>query len=529
MDRDVEILLDVIDAVTSAARVDEALERLAWLALRATAADRCAILVVDQQRPEVLRPAAGAARVGELEELQKRFSSMKPIRLVADLRRLLMWESVGATVLDDASRSPIVPAEWKRVWGSASLVFAPMRVGGELIGLLAVDRMSADERFGAPQVTMLERIANAAGMALRSARLVEQLQVRVRLTEALHRVAQSVVGTSDLKAALSALNSHLGAIVGAECTRLSLADPALAHLLRAPRVDEVERELIRAWRTAGHGVPAWSGGEAAFPVAMGRRVAGVLWIRASEGLDETGLEVVRAIAAGLGEVAWKAKLRRTAERRSQELAVAAERERIARDLHDTVGQTLFGIGLKLQDIRFRVEDPIVAACIDDVRDHAAQGVADVRSAAWALSSADRRERGFLPSLRALARRFTLATGVEASIRITPRFPSLPDDCESTLYGVAHEALSNVERHARATGVVLSLEADENGFGLTIRDDGIGLANRNGPDWRSSAHFGLRSMARSLEEVGGRLDVVRARPRGLLIRARVPASSRRRAR
>jgi signal transduction histidine kinase len=147
---------------------------------------------------------------------------------------------------------------------------------------------------------------------------------------------------------------------------------------------------------------------------------------------------------------------------------------------------------------------------------------------YALSFLHVRDRGFIPSLRALVRQFRLATGVAVQLRVAGPLPGLPREVEDALYRMSHEALVNIERHARATGVVLTLSADGNSVELSIRDDGVGLSQRQVRDWRSSTHFGMRSMARSIEEVGGRFVVSQGRPRGLLIRAGIPCEGARRA-
>jgi two-component system, NarL family, sensor histidine kinase DevS len=511
--------------MSSADGVDAALGHLAWLALRATGAHRCAIFVTDEREDLLMRPRAGASSTGDLTELWARFRGMGPLRLTGDMRTLVARESAEAFAIDDGRSSDLLPDDWRDIWDPTSLAVAPMRAGGDLLGLLVVNHIGETTPFDVRHVKLLEAIASAAGTALRSALLVEQLQARVRLTRALQRVSDAVLGTSDLKAALSSINREVCAGIGVECVRLSLADKALADLLRVPKATGEEIALIDGWRKTSVSAPEWDGDEGMFPVPMGRRPAGVLSVRAPDGLDAGAQELVNAIAGGLGEVALKAKLRRTSDRRAQELAVAADRERIARDLHDTVGQTLYGIGLTVEDVLAGVDDPELLSRLRDVRDRAAQGVSDVRSAVYALSFLHVRERGLAASLRALARRFTLATGVDALCRVPARLPSLDEDVASGLYRVAHEALVNVERHARATGVVLSVGVRDESVEMVIRDDGVGLSRRDGTTWQSSAHFGLRSMARSMEEVGGRFEVTRARPRGLVLRARVPVRRR----
>lgn len=688
--RAVEILLEVAESMTGADGERAALNRLASLALRATGADRCAIFVRDRRGVKRLLPAAGASRLGDPAELREKFRSMEPIDVGGDPRRVSLWEAPRTVTLDDAGSSPLVPESWRRAWGSKSVAFTDLRAGGEAYGLLAVDYVERWHTFTPEEASLLDAIAGAAGVALRSARLVDQLQrgvtvekrlsecaaallsgrslaevldlvadrfvsllpgascsinllspdqtsfapaafrgvaprlpevrvndlppsevsqirqiwerdphftvvipdvrayegwldvippeigtgmlvplpdgaqilgfvavgrerdsftedeirlaaafagqaaiavararltdalhVRLKVIEALHRLSDAVVRTSDLKAMLAALNREICADVGVECVRVCFADPELTTLLRVPRANQRELAMMRSWVHGRPPEPSRDGGELAMPITMEGRAGGILWVRFRAPLDPTAMELVQAVASGLSEVAYKAKLRRTIERRSQELAIAAERERIARDLHDTVGQTLYGIGLKLQDVLHQVRDPDLAAKLADLRALSARGVADMRSAVYALSFLHVRARGFLPSLRALVRQFTRATGVDAEFRLEGRAPQLSEEVESALYRMVHEALVNVDRHARATGVVVALETRNGRLELTVRDDGVGLEQRQAADWQSAAHFGMRMMRKSVAEVGGRLIVSRAEPRGLLIRAVIP--------
>lgn len=208
--------------------------------------------------------------------------------------------------------------------------------------------------------------------------------------------------------------------------------------------------------------------------------------------------------------------------------MVVERERIARDFHDVAGQTLYTIGLKLQHILCAVTDPVLATQIESVRALASHGVTEMRSAAYALSSLHLRESGFVPSLRALTRHVSRTTGVVAEVRVHGDLPSLPEEIESTLYRAAHEALVNLERHARATGVIISLSVLDRAVELSIRDDGIGLEQREVPDWQSFSYFGMRTVAKSIEAIGGRLTMTPSSPRGIHVCVRVPLKTAHRA-
>lgn len=164
----------------------------------------------------------------------------------------------------------------------------------------------------------------------------------------------------------------------------------------------------------------------------------------------------------------------------------------------------------------RVRDPEVSL-LEDVL----EGIHDRAVAGGARPQWPAARIGFLPSVRALIRRFAWTTGIGVDLREGPT-PALSGDVETALYWVVREALDNLERDARATGVVVMIRRLKSVVELVIRDDGVGLVARQGPGGRTSPHFGIRAMTRCLEQVGGRLEIDRAKPRGLLIRATVPA-------
>lgn len=403
----------------------------------------------------------------------------------------------------------------------------PLPHGDEVLGFVFAGRGSP---FGEEELAIAGAFAAQAAVAVSRARIDRALKGRLKVNEALYKLSDLVVGASDVRALLSSLNRKVCRGIGIECVRASFVNPSLQDLLRLPPATEDEVALVAGWRreSGGKGGPPsreWIGNQLAFPIMLEKRVAGIIWVKADDHLGIEEIELLHAIAAGLGEVAHKAKLRKTAEKRSRELLLAVERERIARDLHDTVGQIFYGIGLRLQDVIHEISNPEATAKLEDLRLLATRGVDDVRSAVYALSFLHVRAKGLMPSLRALVRQFRIATGIDAEFRVEGNIPKVSEDAQGALYRMGHEALVNVDRHARATGVIVTISSDGNSVELSIRDDGVGIGQRQVRDWQSAAHFGLRMMAKSIEEIGGKFSMEKVRPRGLVIRGMVPVSER----
>lgn len=156
------------------------------------------------------------------------------------------------------------------------------------------------------------------------------------------------------------------------------------------------------------------------------------------------------------------------------------------------------------------------------------GGADGRAGAYALSLLCLREHGFVASLRTLARELGESIDAEVRVRVQRDLPPLGEEIERALHRMAYEALACAERHARATGIVVLLTASGGTAELSIRDDGVGLDQRVTADWRGFSHLGLRSAARAIEAIGGRLTIAPMEPRGIHARARVPLRTTNRA-
>lgn len=210
--------------------------------------------------------------------------------------------------------------------------------------------------------------------------------------------------------------------------------------------------------------------------------------------------LVGGVALALGLVIFDRNARlRTAEQRVATLAVAAERERIGRDLHDILGHSLTAIAVKAQLARRLVgqDGPRAAAELTELEDIARRALADVRATSSGMQTVR------VATEVASARSVLLAAGVQP---VTPSaMPGLDDD-RATLFGyVVREAVTNVVRHARATSCTIVVEQDA----VTVTDDGVGGADRAGGT-------GLTGLAERAAQAGMALDV-RSYHRGTSVR------------
>jgi two-component system sensor histidine kinase UhpB len=223
---------------------------------------------------------------------------------------------------------------------------------------------------------------------------------------------------------------------------------------------------------------------------------------------------IAALAAAFNDMLDRLEAERRESARQALRVQEGERRRIARELHDQVGQTLTGVMLQVEGIAASIPD-VRSEQIDELRETARRGIEDVRRIATRLRPEALEDLGLQSALSALATRF----GERAHLRVERRLeqiPSLPDEEELVIYRVAQEALTNVARHADAEHVELSLERREGGVVLTVSDDGRGLS----PDALSSSH-GIHGMRERAMLIGGHISIRGAPGRGTQVRLSIP--------
>ena len=207
------------------------------------------------------------------------------------------------------------------------------------------------------------------------------------------------------------------------------------------------------------------------------------------------------------------------QEQARSLALLRERERIAMDLHDGVTQSLYGIALSLGALRRRRGDPtnqdqVLGQAIDQLTE-VIQGIRDyIFELRHGVPEGTDLEAG----LEAKARELAITTGVRPKMSITADLRSLSPERASHLLYIAHEALSNVARHAKASEIAIEAAPWRSGIMLTIKDNGRGFEPRRRG---RRAGDGLRNMRRRAAQLGARLSIHAVPGAGTTVRVQVP--------
>ena len=314
------------------------------------------------------------------------------------------------------------------------------------------------------------------------------------------------------------------------------ANPAACRIL-----DQPEHELIGAGRWPLFGSePA----EHAERLAELRRAG---YVHAEWGCERTdGSRIIVEVSAALfegeeGEERICVVFRDITDRKAAETQLAvsreelrllsnslqtvqeAERQRIARELHDELGQYLTAVKLDVKWIRSRLTPGVenIVSRLDSIDRTVDMTVAAVRRMAANLRPVILDDLGLTAACEWLLQEFKERTGIDCRLSIDPEDFELPEAVATTSFRVIQEALTNISRHAQAQHVDVRIQRAETGLSMLIADDGVGMAERQPGDRRT---LGLIGMRERIHALGGTLEIDSAPGEGTRIHVQIPASA-----
>jgi signal transduction histidine kinase len=206
--------------------------------------------------------------------------------------------------------------------------------------------------------------------------------------------------------------------------------------------------------------------------------------------------------------------------RAEELAIEQERNRLSREVHDTLGHRLTIASVQLEGAQrlLSLAPEKAVAMLEVVREQVREGLTELRQTVAALRTPVEAELSLPSALLTLIQQFEAATGLIIQLELPTHLPYLTPEQHQTFYRTAQEALTNVQRHAEAKIVRLQLLDDPAAGGvlLTIVDDGRGL-----PPTEFAHGFGLRGLQERAEQLGGEFQVRTRETGGVELLLRLP--------
>ena len=394
----------------------------------------------------------------------------------------------------DASADPAA-AESDLAAALAAVVFADERLAAfdasirAMAGLLAVDRVLQ---------VIVDRVRELVGAGYAALGIVDgEGVIEQFITSGMPRAERALVGAPPRGLGI------LGLIIREN---------------RAYRIVDVMEDPRR------HGFPPNHPPMHAFlgvPVAIRGRTIGNLYLTEKVGgFTEADQQIVELFAGHAAIAMENARLHDQVQR----LAIVEERERIGRDLHDGVIQSIYAVGLTLEDVPdLMVEDPAEASRrVERAIESLDQTIRDIRNFIFGLRPQLIDGIELVEGLAALADEFRVNTMVDVELRAGPDVDGMPLSPERTLevLSMAREALSNIARHAKATRseILVATAEESNGLTLTIVDNGTGF-DPDAP--RGLGHLGLANMDARMTGIGGTLAIESSPDRGTRIIVWIP--------
>ncbi len=283
----------------------------------------------------------------------------------------------------------------------------------------------------------------------------------------------------------------------------------------------LDEEPARSWRevvtsASGdrlEGARSWLGA----PLVAKGRVLGLLTVtRAGAGsFDTREVEMAAAVAAQAAVAIENARLYEEAQR----AAALDERQRLARELHDSVSQALYGIALGANTARMLLErnPEDVGEPVEYVLSLAEAALAEMRALIFELRPEFLENEGLIPAIGRRVEAVMVRHGIEVTWAHPDVEPAAPIAVREAIFRIVQEALHNVVKHARARRVAVRLEVRAGALAFEVSDDGCGFD----PSTPSAGHLGLQSMRERAERLGGWLVVSSSPGMGSSVRGQIP--------
>ncbi|WP_067914394.1 sensor histidine kinase [Actinomadura rubrobrunea] len=407
----------------------------------------------------------------------------------------------------------------------------PIRVRDEVFGNLYLTEKTGGAQFDEDDEAMVVALATAAGVAIENARLYDETRRRERWLEASAEISTALLSGTGSREAMTLVARRARQIADADAAAVWLADEGSPDLvfqaadgagadrlarLRTPidqgPVGEVYRTGVSLRTVDGEaaaGAAASSSGPRIgplliVPLGLGASARGVLALVNPPSAAAFSEVVQRLLEAFAGQAAVALELadrRRDAER----LTLLEDRDRIARDLHDTVIQRLFATAMTLMSVIKITRNPDVATRVQRAVDDLDDTIRQIRSTIFALQTSPD-EESLRSRLHAVVDDAADNLGFAPSVRLDGLLDTaVPDEVGEHLLAVAREALSNVARHARAAQAHVAVDVGDDEVVLRVEDDGVGIPE-------GGRRSGLRNMAERARRLGGSFQT-RPRPGG----------------
>ena len=540
------LLTQVSAALSTSLNLDQTLQEILERMNALVAFDAATVFLLDDSRTELHVKAALGVPVSLKE--------VKSFKVGEGVVGWVVRHGTTALIPDSAKDARYKPTGPER--RPKTVLAAPLRAQDVLLGALVLVR-AAKEPFGPDHQRLVEAIASQAAVAIDHARLFETERGSRRRAEALYATAQAcseAVGLPELlqtavkevaltmRATVAAIimPDDEGGTIEAAFDGGSATSAALQTLAGRPVIEVSAMVAVRdaaepvvARRTHGSRVPSdewWPGSDcevvATVPIRwQGGLIAALLVGFADPGrLEPAEVELLGEIGRQIALGMERLRLQGRVQDQQNEMAIVAERNRIARDMHDGLVQYVYALGLSLEHARdLLAADPLsVAPLLTGAIDQTNHVLSEMRTFIYQLRPIIMKEKEIGQWVVDLCRQFQQATGIIVTAEVGESAgQELSPEISIALFRIIQEALANIYKHAHAKTARLALGFDAHGVRLVIQDDGRGFTVSERPAPAIERGHGLANIEERVRHLGARVHLDSAPGRGTRLEADFP--------
>ncbi len=418
-------------------------------------------------------------------------------------------------------------------YGIHAIAIAGLNREDHLLGALSAYALDPNHTFREDDITLLRSLADLAAQAVRNALLYQTEQRRSTHFKMLSEVGRHITSILAVDELLRQIAHAVQRIFSPAHVRILLLEEEALVLVEPPPRQRVSCEQgIVGW-VARQGAPALIGdvtqderclindkvsirSELAVPMKVQQQVIGVLDVTsaAANAYDEMDLMVLQLFADQAAVALENARL----YAQTRQLAVLEERQRLARELHDSVTQALYGMTLytaAASDLLAAGDSGTAASHLRIMQETAQLALSEMRLLIFQLRSPTLRD-GLAAALQERLEAVEQRSGLKTTFTSNGS-GYLDARVDEDLYRIAQEALNNVLKHARAQTVTVHLHQEKGYTCLQICDDGIGFERQSA---KPSGGLGLRGMAERVAQLGGALAITSHPGQGTTIQVEV---------
>lgn len=451
----------------------------------------------------------------------------QPVDVVAALPlRLRRWMvGIGAAVL--AAGALVAWLDVQRVVAPLRvLTSAAHRIGrGDLATPVAVQ---SDDEVGVLART-LEEMRNRLQHSL------EEIRQRETRVQALYATSTQILAAGDRDRILRSIVDQARTLLGREAAALCLLEPGTRRptiVAAAGTQDAFMRERLGPLPVAGKEPcdPArcdllareYRAGHIFAPLAVGGESLGYICVGGRQPCETS--EEDRALLAGLANLAALAVENARLQAEVASTATVRERERIARELHDSLAQALSSLHAMAALARLRAEKAgteEVAGVLQEMEEVSGNAYEEIRHSIFGLRTVVADGPGLVPTIAEYLQEFGARSGLHAKLIVEDDpVRRLPAEAETQLVRIVGEALRNVWRHARARHAEVRIGIEGTMARVTVEDDGVGFDPEAEPP-PGRRHYGLQTMRERAESAGGALQILSRPGLGTRVVVRLP--------